>query len=111
LRRADGESIYRAHGDELYATRAQLSMEEQLIADAQADTAPHLAREQAAWHLGADLARLDAQIHASAGATAAAHGHFTAGALRLDRPQVCHPSLPALRGCRRSQVLPTTSCR
>ena len=33
LRRADGESIYRAHGGERYATRAQLSMEEQLLAD------------------------------------------------------------------------------
>jgi TrwC relaxase len=34
LRRANGESIYLAHGGELYATRAQLSMEEQLLADA-----------------------------------------------------------------------------
>jgi hypothetical protein len=43
------------------------------------------------------LARLDAQIHGGAGATAAAHGHVTAGVLRLDQAQLCHPSLPALR--------------
>jgi len=36
------------HGAELYATRAQLSIEAQLIADARAEGAPHLGREQAA---------------------------------------------------------------
>jgi conjugative relaxase-like TrwC/TraI family protein len=71
LRRASGESIYRAHGGELYATRAQLSMEAQLVADAQAETAPHLAREQAAALLGADLAQLDAQLCADAPAPTA----------------------------------------
>ena len=34
LRRASGESIYRSHGTELYATRSQLSLEQQLLADA-----------------------------------------------------------------------------
>jgi ATP-dependent exoDNAse (exonuclease V) alpha subunit len=69
LRRANGESIYRAHGGERYATRAQLSMEEQLLADAQAEAAPHLAREQAAALLGAELAQLDADAHAPEGVT------------------------------------------
>ena len=42
LRRADGESIYRPHGAEQYATRAHLSMEEQLVADAQEQAAPRI---------------------------------------------------------------------
>ena len=85
LRRADGESIYRAHGSELYATRAQLSMEEQLLADAQAEAAPHLAREKAARLLGAELAQLDAQIRASAGAAGAAQDGAAETGLRLDQ--------------------------
>jgi len=56
LRRANGESIYRSHGGELFATRAHLSMEAQLLADAQAGAAPHLAPDAAAGLLGADLA-------------------------------------------------------
>jgi conjugative relaxase-like TrwC/TraI family protein len=83
LRRADGESIYRAHGSELYATRAQLSLEEQLLADAQTDAAPHLARDAAARLLGADLARLDAQLRASA--ASAPEESVTPGGLRMDQ--------------------------
>ena len=81
LRRASGESIYRAHGGELYATRARLSMEEQLLADAQAESAPHLARDQAAALLGADLAQLQAQLHAGAPVP----DGVTPGGLRLDQ--------------------------
>jgi conjugative relaxase-like TrwC/TraI family protein len=81
LRREDGESIYRAHGAELYATRAQLSMEAQLIADARAEGAPHLGREQAAALLGADLAQLDAQLRRGA---PTADGN-TRGGLRVDQ--------------------------
>src|SRR5258707_13644939 len=81
LRRADGESIYRAHGAELYATRAQLSMERQLVADAQAEGAPHLEGERAAQLLGADLAQLDAQLRAEAPVP----DGTTAGGLRLDQ--------------------------
>ena len=80
LRRADGESVYRAHGSELYATRTQLSMEEQLLADAQADGAPHLAPEEAARLLGADHAQLQALIRA--GADAVAPDGVTQGGLR-----------------------------
>jgi conjugative relaxase-like TrwC/TraI family protein len=95
LRRADGESIYRAHGSELYATRAQLSMEEQLLADAQAEAAPHLARELAARLLGADLAQLDAQLRACAGA----HGadSVTQGGLRLDQATAAFLALTSPR--------------
>jgi conjugative relaxase-like TrwC/TraI family protein len=93
LRRADGESIYRAHGSELYATRTQLSMEEQLLADAQAEAAPCLARELAARLLGADLAQLDAQINAAALAT----DGVTEGGLRLDQATAAFVGLTSPR--------------
>src|SRR5258708_30083106 len=80
LRRADGESIYRAHGTELYATRSQLSMEEQLLVDAQSESAPHIAREQAVAPLGADLDPPEAQPRAGAPAPAG----DTPRGLRLD---------------------------
>src|SRR5262249_40811868 len=89
LRRASGESIYWAHGGELYATRAQLSMEEQLLADAQAESAPHLAREQAAALLGADLAQLQAQLHAGAPAP----DGVTPRGLRPDQPRAAFLAL------------------
>ena len=59
LLRADGRSIYQRHGGVRYATRAQLAMEERLVAQAGADTAPRLTRADAARALGADLARLE----------------------------------------------------
>ena len=59
LVRADGRSVYRRHGGTRYATRAQLSMEERMVAQAQAVTAPRMTREAAAHALGADLARLE----------------------------------------------------
>jgi conjugative relaxase-like TrwC/TraI family protein len=59
LRRADGRSIYQRHGGTCYATRAQLAMEQSMLTQARASTAPRLAREQAAHALGADLTQLD----------------------------------------------------
>ena len=59
LVRADGRSVYRRHGGTRYATRAQLSMEERMAAQAQAVTAPRMTREAAAHALGADPARLE----------------------------------------------------
>jgi hypothetical protein len=56
-------------------------MEAKLIADARAEGAPHLGREQAAVLLGADLAQLDAQLLPGA---AAADGN-TRGGLRVDQ--------------------------
>jgi conjugative relaxase-like TrwC/TraI family protein len=93
LRRADGESIYRPHGTQLYATRGQLSMEAQLLADAQAETAPHLAREEAARLLGADLAQLDAQLRTDAPAPAS----VTPGGLRLDQAAAAYLALTSPR--------------
>ena len=59
LLRADGRSIYQRHGGVRHATRAQLAMEERLVAQAAADAAPRLTRAGAARALGADLARLE----------------------------------------------------
>ena len=59
LLRADGRSIYQRHGGVRYATRAQLAMEERLLAQAGAETAPRLSRADAARAIDADLARLE----------------------------------------------------
>jgi conjugative relaxase-like TrwC/TraI family protein len=93
LRRASGESIYRAHGRELYATRAHLSMEQQLLADAQSEGAPHLAREHAAALLGADLAQLETQLRAGA----PAGDGVTPGGLRLDQATAAFLALTSPR--------------
>ena len=63
LRRADGRSIYQRHGGTRYATRAQLAMEQRMLAQARASTAPRLAREQAAHALGADLGATRERAH------------------------------------------------
>ena len=62
LLRADGRSVYQRHGGTRYATRAQLAMEERMVAHAGADGAdgaPSLARAEAAQALGADPARIE----------------------------------------------------
>ncbi len=58
LLRADGRNVYRRHGGIRYATRAQLSMEDQMTAQAQV-AAPRMTRAAAATALGADLAQLE----------------------------------------------------
>jgi hypothetical protein len=62
----DGRSVYTAPGTERYATRGQLSREEQLVERARRPGAPHLARETAAARLGADADALDRVLHAAA---------------------------------------------
>ena len=59
LLRADGRSVYQRHGGTRYATRAQLVMEERMVAQAGAGGAPRVTRAQAARALGADPARLE----------------------------------------------------
>jgi hypothetical protein len=54
LRRADGESVFRPHGAERYASQAQLTLEERLLAHAREMGAPRLDAETAARLLGAD---------------------------------------------------------
>ena len=76
LLRADGRSVYQRHGGTRYATRAQLAMEERMVAHAGADGAPRVTRAQAARALGADPARLEDALagRAHAREAQAAHG-------------------------------------
>jgi hypothetical protein len=81
-RELDGRSVYTRPGVARYATGAQLSMEDKLIAQAQAHAAPRLPREQAARRLGADPALLEAQLRERAHDP---REHATQGGLRLDQ--------------------------
>ena len=83
LRRADGESVFRPHGAERYASQAQLTLEERLLAQAQEPGAPRLDAEMAARLLGADVERLQAQLQPAAAAAAAAG--TTGSGLRMDQ--------------------------
>ena len=82
LLRADGRSVYQRHGGVRYATRAQLAMEERMLAQARADGAPRLTRADAARALGADPARLEHALYASARDTP---NERTASGLREDQ--------------------------
>jgi AAA domain/TrwC relaxase len=81
-RELDGRSVYTRPGVARYATAAQLSMEDKLIAQAQANHAPRLPRDQAARRLGADMTLLETQLRERA---QDAHEHTTHGGLRLDQ--------------------------
>jgi len=61
-RELDGRSVYTRPGAARYATAAQLSVEERLVAHAQAPGAPRLPGELAARRLSADLAQLRAEL-------------------------------------------------
>ena len=82
LLRADGRSVYQRHGGVRFATHAQLTMEERMLALARADGAPRMDRAEAARALGADLARLEAAL---AGRAQDAHGPRTRTGLREDQ--------------------------
>jgi AAA domain len=61
-RELDGCSVYTRPGTARYATAAQLSMQDKLVAQAQAQGAPRLPRELAAQRLGADVTLLEKQL-------------------------------------------------
>ena len=61
-RNLDGRSVYTRPGAARYATAAQLSLEERLVAQAQAQDAPRVRGQLAARRLGADLAQLRAAL-------------------------------------------------
>jgi conjugative relaxase-like TrwC/TraI family protein len=82
LRRADGRSVYQRHGGVRYATHAQLSMEERMVALARATGAPRMDRAGAARALGADLAQLEAAL---AGGASDTQGARTRTGLRVDQ--------------------------
>jgi hypothetical protein len=84
LRRSGGESVFRPHGAERHASQAQLTLEEQLQAQAQSLGAPALDPDTAARLLGADRARLDAQLRPAL-TTAAAMSEVTESGLRTDQ--------------------------
>jgi hypothetical protein len=81
-RELDGRSVYTRPGVARYATAAHLSLEDKLVAQAQAQAAPRLAREQAARRLGADPVLLEAQLRERAHD---ARNQAGRGGLRLDQ--------------------------
>lgn len=68
VRDLDGRSVFTRPGVSKYATEVQISREEKLLADAQAEAAPRITREHAARLLHADPAQLDAQLRESVSA-------------------------------------------
>ncbi|WP_187366516.1 MobF family relaxase [Trebonia kvetii] len=100
LLRADGRSVYRRHGGVRYATAAQLTMEERMVAQASAQGAPRLTRDAAAQALGADPADLDRILHG--GAESAPAGQRTGSGLRADQAAA---ALAALTDGRRVSVI------
>ena len=85
LRRADGRSVYQRHGGTRYATRAQLAMEERMVAHAGAGDAPRVNRAQAAHALGADPARLEDALAGRAHDARDAQDARTGSGLREDQ--------------------------
>ena len=61
-RRADGLSLWRRHGAEIYTTRAMLDTETRLLRAAAQTSAPKVAPQRAAAALGADRARVEARL-------------------------------------------------
>ena len=88
LLRADGRSVYQRHGGTRFATRAQLVMEERMLAQARASGAPRLTRAQAARALGADPAQLDAALTGRA-RRRARHSAREPGCARTRPPRRC----------------------
>ncbi len=81
-RELDGRSIYTRPGVARYATAAQLSMEERLVAHAQTQGAPRIPGELAAQRLGAHLAQIRAEL---AGRARDTREHAAPRGLRLDQ--------------------------
>jgi hypothetical protein len=81
-RELDGRSVYTRPGVARYATSAQLSLEERLVAQAQTQGAPRLPGELAVRRLGADAEVLAAQLRERAQDPGA---YTTRGGLRLDQ--------------------------
>ncbi len=82
LLRADGRSVYQRHGGVRFATHAQLTLEQRMLALARASGAPRMDRAEAARLLGADLAQLEAAL---AGRAQDAHDARTRTGLRVDQ--------------------------
>jgi len=81
-RELDGRSVYSRPGVARYTTAAQLTLEERLVAHAQAQGAPRLPGELAARRLGADVTLLEAQLR---GRAHNVRTHAAPRGLRLDQ--------------------------
>jgi conjugative relaxase-like TrwC/TraI family protein len=79
-RRADGLSLWRRHGAEIYTTRAMLDTEARLVRAAAQTGAPEVAPERAAAALGTDQARVEARLWREHGHPGAAGAQAGAGA-------------------------------
>ena len=93
-RELDGRSIYSRPGAARYATTAQLTLEEQLVAHAQAQGAQRLPGEVAARRLGADAALLEAQLRSR---VYDMRGHAAPRGLRLDQAAAVWHALTSAR--------------
>ena len=93
-RNLDGRSVYSRPGAARYATAAQLSLEERLVAHAQAQGAPRVRGELAARRLGADLAQLRAAL---AGRAHDPREHHAPRGLRLDQAAAAWHALTSAR--------------
>ena len=82
LRRADGRSVYQRHGGTRYATRAQLAMEERMVAKAGGDGAPRVTRPRRARR---GPARLEDALAGRAQDARAAQDARTGSGLREDQ--------------------------
>ena len=81
-RELDGKSIYTRPGIDRFASRASLSLEKRLVADAQRTIGPHLTREEAGRALGTDPVALEDQLQTRA--SDARRGALASG-LRVDQ--------------------------
>jgi hypothetical protein len=97
LRRDDGESVFRPHDAERYASQAQLTLEEQLLAQAQAPGAPRLEPDVAAQLLGANRRRLEELLRSDAPVTAAALNEVTGSGLRMGQAAAAYHALTSPR--------------
>jgi conjugative relaxase-like TrwC/TraI family protein len=76
-RRADGLSLWRRHGAEIYTTRAMLDTEARLVRAAAQTGAPMVTPDRAAAALGSERARVEARLWRE-------HGHLGAAGARAD---------------------------
>ena len=93
-RQLDGRSVYTRPGTERYATAAQLSAEERLVAQAQKQGAPSMPRKRAAERLGAEAALLETQLRERA---QNACERVTQRGLRLDQAAAVYHVLTSRR--------------
>jgi TrwC relaxase len=92
-RELDGRSVYTRPGVARYATAAQLSLEDKLVAQAQAESTPRLTPEQAARRLGF-VALLETQLRERA---QDAREQTTQSGLRLDQAAAVWQALTSPR--------------